>query len=136
MTPTLEGLDHIHIYVVNRLESEEWYARVLGLRRSSEFESWVSDRGPLTIGNSSGTVHLALFERPAEKCHSVIAFRAIATEFIAWQSHLSAALGHSVDVVNHDLSWSLYFTDPDGNPFEITSYDYKQIASALAKTGF
>jgi catechol-2,3-dioxygenase len=135
MAPNLESLDHIHIYVVNRSRSEEWYARVLGLHRAPEFESWVSERGPLTVGNSSGTVYLALFERPAEKCHSVVALRTTASEFLAWRSHLSAALGHSLEAVDHNLSWSLYFTDPDGNPFEITSYDYKQIAGALAKTG-
>jgi catechol-2,3-dioxygenase len=135
MAPNLEGLDHVHIYVVNRSASEQWYAHVLGLHRLPEFEYWVSERGPLTVGNASGTVHLALFERPAEECHSVVALRTTASEFLAWRSHLSAVLGHSLEAVDHNLSWSLYFTDPDGNPFEITSYDYKQIADALAKTG-
>src|SRR6478735_8899142 len=125
MTPNLERLDHVHIYVVNRPQSEEWYARVLGLRRLPEFESCVSERGPLAVGNLSGTVHLALFERPAEKCHSVVAFRATASEFLDWQSHLSAVLGYSLEVVDHNLAWSLYFSDPDGNPFEIISYEYK-----------
>jgi len=135
MAPKLESLDHIHIFVVDRSTSEQWYARVLGLYRAPEFESWVSERGPLTLGNPSGTVHLALFERPVAKCHSVVAFRATAPEFLAWRSHLSVALGYSLEAVDHDLSWSLYFNDPDGNPFEITSYEYKQITDALAKTG-
>lgn len=131
MTPSLESFDHIHIFVVNRLASEAWYARVLGLHRAPEFEGWVSERGPLTIGNPSGTVHLALFERPAETCRSVVAFRATASEFLVWRSHLCAVLGHAVEAVDHDFSWSLYFTDPDGNPFEITSYEYEPIAQAL-----
>jgi len=135
MAPNLEGLDHVHIYVVDRSASEAWYARVMGLHRVPAFDRWVSERGPLTVGNPSGTVHLALFERPAEKCHSVVALRTTASEFLAWRTHLSVALGHSLEVVDHDLSWSLYFTDPDGNPFEITSYEYKQIAGALAETG-
>ena len=132
MAPKLESLDHIHIFVVNRSASEEWYARVLGLHRATELESSASERGPLTLGNSSGTVHLALFERPAAKCHSVVAFRTTASEFLAWRTHLSIALGQSLEAVDHDLSWSLYFNDPDGNPFEITSYEHQQIAGALA----
>ncbi len=133
MTPKLESLDHIHIHVADRAAAEAWYARVLGLSRSPEYESWVSDRGPLTIGNASGSVHLALFERPAAKCHSVVAFKATAAEFLAWQSHLTAVLGQTVEAIDHDLSWSLYFYDPDGNPFEITSYAHREIADALKK---
>ena len=39
-----------------------------------------------------------------------------------------------MEVEDHAVSWSLYFTDPDGNPFEITSYDYEVIQRALAKS--
>ena len=133
--PHLEGLDHIHIFVVNRLLAEAWYARVLGLQRTPELAGSISERGPLTIGNPSGTVHLALFERPAEQCRSVVAFGATAMEFLAWQSHLSLVLGYKIDAVDHEFSWSLYFTDPDGNPFEITSYEHQIIADELAKSG-
>ena len=135
MTPKLESLDHIHIYVADRSASEEWYARVLGLRRIPEWESWATEGGPLTIGNPSGTVHLALFERPTEKCRSTVALGTTGSEFLAWRTHLAVVLGHPLMAVDHSLSWSLYFNDPDGNPFEITSYEYKQIAGALGATG-
>lgn len=135
MAPNLDSLDHIHIYVTDRAQAEAWYAQVLGLHRLPECEPWVSARGPLTLGNAAGSVHLALFERPAEKCHSVVALRTTAAEFLAWRAHLSTVLGSVVEAVDHHLSWSLYFSDPDGNPFEITSYDYPQIVEALAVTG-
>ena len=35
------------------------------------------------------------------------------------------------DVVDHDLSYSLYFDDPDGNKLEITSYDHDYIKAAI-----
>lgn len=35
------------------------------------------------------------------------------------------------NVVDHDVAWSLYFADSDGNPFEITSYEYDAVAAAL-----
>jgi catechol-2,3-dioxygenase len=27
------------------------------------------------------------------------------------------------------VSWSIYFEDPDGNPFEITTYDHAALAA-------
>lgn len=44
------------------------------------------------------------------------------------------AKGHTMtqfDVIDHELSWSVYFVDPDGNRIEVTTYDYAQIAAAL-----
>jgi hypothetical protein len=52
-------------------------------------------------------VHLALFERPAQPCRSTIALAASPPEFIAWQVHLSRALGQPVQAVDHQVSWSL-----------------------------
>lgn len=135
MVPTLERFDHIHVHVCDRAASEEWYARVMGLGRVAELEFWAPNGGPLTIGNASGTIHLALFERPAEKCRSTIALAVTASGLLAWRRHLAQVLGHSVEVVDHEVSWSLYFSDPDGNPYEITSYEYDAFASALRDSG-
>lgn len=135
MAPILQGFDHIHVFVANRAAAEHWYARVLGLRREAKFEPWSTPRGPLTVGNESGTVHLALFERPIEQCRSVIAFNASASEFLAWREHLTGVFGFKIEAVDHGLSWSLYFTDPDGNPFEITSYEYSQLTTVLGHPG-
>jgi hypothetical protein len=35
------------------------------------------------------------------------------------------------DLVDHQVSWSLYFLDPDGNRLELTSYDHGDIAQAI-----
>ena len=67
MAPTLERVDHIHVFVSDRAASEQWYAKVMGFRRVKDLEFWAADGGPLTIANPSGTIHLALFERPAGK---------------------------------------------------------------------
>lgn len=83
MTPTIERIDHIHVYVADRAASEKWYASVMGLSRVAGLEFWSPGGGPLTIGNPAGTVHLAPFERPVEKSHSTIALSATAKEFLA-----------------------------------------------------
>ncbi len=133
MAPVLDRIDHVHLYVADREASERWYESVLGFTRIPELAFWSPDGGPLTVGNPSGTVHIALFERPAEKCRSTVAFGASATEFLAWITHLQKVLDRPMQAVDHEVSWSLYFSDPDANPFEITSYEYAALASQLRR---
>ena len=92
MAPVLDRIDHVHLYVADREASERWYESVLGFTRIPELVFWSPEGGPLTIGNPSGSVHIALFERPAEKCRSTVAFGASATEFLAWITHLQKVL--------------------------------------------
>lgn len=130
----LERIDHIHVFVSDRAAAERWYADVMGLKRINELEFWAADRGPLTIGDQSGAIHLALFEQAAQKCRSTIALGATAKQFLDWRAHLTKALRRSIEPVDHQVAWSLYFSDPDENPFEITSYDYATLAASLLET--
>ncbi len=134
MAPALRTIDHIHIYVSDRASSEAWCREVLGLGRQPELEFWASGEGPLTLTNESGTVHLALFESLPAKCRSTVAFAAGAAEFRSWQLYLNRVLGHRLEPEDHTVSWSLYFQDPDGNPYEITSYEYEAVAELRGRT--
>lgn len=133
--PPLKGVDHIHVFVSDRAAAVVWYGAVLGMRVVAELESWAADGGPLTIGDVDGSVHLALFERPAEKCRSTVALSVSAQGFLAWQHHLEAVLQRPIEAVDHQLSWSLYFSDPDGNPFEITSTEVAPLHTVLGGPG-
>jgi catechol 2,3-dioxygenase-like lactoylglutathione lyase family enzyme len=136
MAPSIDRIDHIHVFVSNRDRAERWYQDVLGLQRLPAMQSWSREpRGPLAIGNAAGTVHLALFERPAQPCRSTIALAAGKDDFLAWRTHLSRALGRSPELQDHGITWSMYFSDPDGNPFEITSYDYAALEPSLRREG-
>ena len=126
----LESIDHIHIYVSDRVESEKWYKSVLGLTRTSALEFWAKDGGPLTLQNSTGSIHLALFERPLKQ-YTTVAFKVSASGLHAYIEHLSFK-GIKVKPVDHDVSWSVYFKDPDDNPYEITTYEY-ELFSTLDK---
>jgi catechol 2,3-dioxygenase-like lactoylglutathione lyase family enzyme len=134
MIPTFDRIDHIHVYVTDRTASERWYAEVMGLSRVPELERW-AEHGPLTLQNSSGTVHVALFEGPAQPCRSTIAVSVGADEFCAWRKHLVEKLKQPVEPEDHDLSWSLYFSDPDGNPWEITCYQHAVVTTLLKPVG-
>ena len=128
MIPVFDRIDHIHLYVANSNKAEQWYADV------PELESW-ADTGPLTLSNSSGTVHIALFEAAPQPCRSVIALSVGAQEFVAWRQHLVDKLKRPVEPEDHQLSWSLYFADPDGNPWEITTYQHAVVATLLKPVG-
>ena len=121
--PALERIDHIHVHVADRSRAEAWYAQVMGLKRLEELAFWATDGGPLTLADASGAVHLALFERAAQPSRSTIALGCGAEQFMAWQSHLAQQLGRALKPVDHAVSWSIYFEDLDGNPFEITCYE-------------
>jgi len=125
MAPNLMVIDHVHVSVKNRNLAEQWYKDILGFERVAEFEEWASAKGPLTIGNAQGNIHLALFESEAIQ-NTVIAFSVTAENFFAWIEHLKDK-DMQVKIIDHNLSWSIYFRDPDGNPFEITTYEYDAV---------
>ena len=131
--PAIDAFDHVHLMVADRAAAERWYREVLGLTRVPELEMWTTDGGPLTLRNAADTVHLALFERTPQPSRTTIALRVDAGAFIAWRAHLQAALGRPLAVEDHDVALSIYFSDPDGNPFEITSYEHAVVRELLAR---
>ncbi len=124
MTPPLTGIDHVHLRVADRVAAVAWYRRVLGFEPIAEFIEWAQDGGPLTIADAAGSVHLALFELPPKVGAGVVAMRTDGAGFIAWREHLARELGQPPRVEDHRLALSMYFADPDGNPFEITTYEH------------
>ena len=135
MAPELERVDHIHVFVADRPAAEQWYGRVLGLKRLASLAFWAADGGPLTLGNAAGSdPHRAVRAPPAaSKSRSTIALGTSAEGLLAWQRHLASELGKAPPRVDHEVSWSIYFEDPDGNPFEITTYDHDALAGHEAQ---
>ena len=134
MIPKLQGVDHIHVFVPDRPKAEKWYEDVLGFRRAANLEEWAVGGGPLTIEDSEGSTHLALFERESQHNHTTIALKVDGQGLLEWQAHLSETLETKMDLVDHELSWSIYFSDPYGNPFEITTYDYEWVSKKFPAT--
>lgn len=130
MTPGLKNIDHIHVYVHEWAAAESWYQDVLGFERVEALMQWAVPGGPLTMEKPGTGIHLALFERESNPNTSAIAFGASGEEFLAWKSHLEGK-GLELRIADHDLAWSLYFSDPYGNLHEITTYDHAFVSRQL-----
>ena len=124
MKPKLKNIDHIHIFVTDRQEALKWYRTVLGLKPVKNLLFWAKT-GHLTIGNEDGSVHIALFKGEPKENRSVVAFNTSGKEFINWHKKINDVADGNIEVVDHSVSFSIYFQDPYGNPYEITSYDYE-----------
>jgi len=124
----LQNIDHIHVFVPDRQEALGWYNTILGFKPIKRLMFW-AETGPLTIGNDEGTIHIALFEGKPKSNRSVIAFNATGEEFIDWHKRINNVLSEVIEVDDHSVSFSIYFEDPYGNPYEITSYEYEILSN-------
>ncbi|NRA67368.1 MAG: VOC family protein [Pseudobacteriovorax sp.] len=124
MQPQLDKIDHIHLGSKDREALAEWYYKIFGFTVVDSLQLWADDPfGPLTIGNKANSIHIALFTRTNPSPSQTIAFSTTGRDFLLWITHLrnNEILFRQED---HEISMSLYFSDPAQNPIEITSYDY------------
>ena len=141
----VEQVDHVEMFVPDRHEAARWYRRVLGWRIVPEYEHWADyPQGPLMISSDGGNTKLALFtgtsqgERPTVGFH-LVAFRVDGAGFLAFLDRLeSLALidhrGREVAralAVDHGAAFSIYFNDPWGHRFEITTYDHEMVRKTI-----
>lgn len=92
------------------------------------------------LSSDDGETHLALFEsQEAAGSPRTVAFRVDAQGFMSFLKRLEAlelvdGQGRRVtpqSAKDHGNAWSVYFTDPDGNSYEITTYEHAQVSGIL-----
>lgn len=121
----LAGIDHVALTCRSVEATMKWYVDVLGFEHVFP-GAW--DGVPVFL--KLGTTHLALFPMngdPQTASQSPgfdhLAFNAATrADFMLARDSLTS-LGMASDFVDHELSHSIYFTDPDGRKLEITTYD-------------
>jgi catechol 2,3-dioxygenase-like lactoylglutathione lyase family enzyme len=138
----LEGIDHVALAVRDVERSAKWYAEVLGFERRHE-GMW--DGIPVFIGK--GTTSIALFPAQSNTTSTSLAavastkaasargevkmlhlaLRATRKNFLAAQEELKRR-GIQFEFQDHEISHSIYFSDPDGHKLEITTYDLERSA--------
>lgn len=138
----VQQIDHVEMFVPDRYQAAECYRRVLGIKIIPEFEFWAEDPDvPLMISSDSGSTKLALFagEPPAGRPTAGFAFRVGAEAFMNFLARLSQlelidqdGVGLTpAQVVDHQRSYSIYFSDPYGHRLEVTTYEYDRLSDLL-----
>jgi catechol 2,3-dioxygenase-like lactoylglutathione lyase family enzyme len=121
----LEGIDHVALSVRDVQRAAQWYIDVLGFERRYA-DVW--GEVPTFIGK--GKTAIALFPVRSGSTSSFsdeirmlhLAFRADRKNFEAAQEELKGR-GIRFDFQDHEISRSIYFSDPDGHKLEITTYE-------------
>lgn len=127
MNFAVQHIDHVELYVRDIPAAARWYREVLGLEL---VKAW--DPQPWFIGR--GETYLALFQADADAPPPIagnvatpmrfnrVAFRTDREGFETAQKQLR---DHGVSFrgpIDHEVAFSIYFSDPDGHPLEITWY--------------
>lgn len=141
----VQQIDHVELYVPDQDEAAEWYREVFGLEALAEYRFWAEEGGPLMISSNNGGTMLALFKGQPPGFQEPrgfrrVAFRVDASGFLQFLDHVQTTpvFNHDgqptrhLDVIDHDASYSVYFCDPYGNRYEVTTYDYDEVSSRLA----
>ncbi len=135
-------IDHVELTVPDQYKAAEWYREIFGLEIIPEFEFWAED-GPLMLTTPEAGTKLALFKGtppPTVTGFDTLAFRVSAEGFMQFlarinelnlSNHRGVKLTSDNAAIDHTLSWSIYFRDPYGYPYEITTYDYDAVKKHL-----
>ncbi len=121
----LRRLDHVSLNVSDRARSIAWYADVLGLeqRGAAKQDDW-----PVFLGEFGACIALfqAKVRSPARQEESTglrhIAFM-VGREDIGRAKTRLEERGVEFRFEDHGNSHSVYFSDPDGNVIELTTYE-------------
>ncbi|HEX6508151.1 MAG TPA: VOC family protein [Chloroflexota bacterium] len=139
----VEAIDHVEVCVPDRYEAAEWYRNVFGLEILKPLEEWAVVGGPLMLGSNGREPALALFEGEPLAGRDPVGLRRVAfrVDGAGFCRFLDTLDDHPVfddrgtrltpaDIVDHDKSFSIYFCDPYGNWYELTTYDYDDVVRA------
>jgi catechol-2,3-dioxygenase len=139
----VEQIDHIHVFVKDKIEAANWYKNILGLEPINSYENPLDEGGPFTLSSDGGKTCIALFKRKeAFSNKSTIAYKLSGNSLVNFIKHINSFNVSNVDgkpfskkdIIDHQYSFSVYFYDLDGNPIEITTYDYDIVKAILNNT--
>ena len=128
--------DHIELVVPDQAQAAAWYREWLGFEAMPEHAAWAQS-GPVMITCDRGQTMIALFYgdplgREKPKGWRRVAFRAGAAEFVQFLRRYHKSGQQIMGPMDHDKAWSVYFSDPWGNPLEVTTYDYAAVPPLLS----
>ncbi|WP_158057894.1 VOC family protein [Halorussus halophilus] len=105
-------IGHVHLHVADADEAIEFYAGILGLEVRERYDGYAA----LTWGENGHDIALHGGEA-ARGCRVAIevpSADSLVTVYRACDDH-----GVSIEPIDHGVTKSLYFEDPDGNEWEV-----------------
>lgn len=120
----LEQIDHIALRCASPEATKAWYVNTLGFEHVFPGQ-W----GGIPIFLRLGSTFIALFPQKSGAPASVpvrvshLALRAATYADFEFAQQELQALGVEFGFQDHEVSHSIYFSDPDGFQLEITTYD-------------
>ncbi len=133
MSFAVKAIDHVEVFVSDIAAAAKWYEDVLGLKELARWQPEPVMIGPGLERIGASMTKLALFRRSATRAAGAgalkisegwrrVAWLVDKAGFEAAQKHLASLGVRFSGPQDHGMSQSIYFSDPDGNPLEITFY--------------
>lgn len=143
----VHAMDHVETLVPDLDAGVEWVKRCFGLTEVDAFRDGAGAGGPVVMTSDDSYTKVALFQgEPAGfgpvPGHRMVAFRTDGRAFLRFLDYAHRVPVHGEDgealhegvrpdVVDHQISVSVYFRDPWGNPYEVTTYEVDVVREGL-----
>jgi catechol 2,3-dioxygenase len=121
----IQALGHVVLRVTDRARSERFYGEVLGLPICARYDENGLKMAFFTLGNHHDFAVMEVSGEGSSRSESAVGLHHVAfkigskmEELLDAKAKLEAA-GLTLSPVDHDVTKSLYFEDPDGNGIEV-----------------
>jgi len=121
----ISSLGHVVLRVTDRERAERFYGGVLGLQVCARFDEGGLKMAFFTLGNHHDFAVMEVSGEGSSRSESAVGLHHVAfkigntlDELREARARLEAA-GVATTPIDHDVTKSLYFADPDGNGVEV-----------------
>jgi catechol 2,3-dioxygenase len=121
----IQALGHVVLRVTDCARAEQFYGEVLGLPICARYDENGLKMAFFTLGNHHDFAVMEVSGEGSSRSESAVGLHHVAfkigtkiEELLEAKAKLEAA-GLALNPVDHDVTKSLYFEDPDGNGIEV-----------------
>jgi catechol 2,3-dioxygenase len=121
----IEALGHVVVRVTDRARAEKFYNGVLGLPICARFDENGMKMAFFTLGNHHDFAVMEVSGEGSSQSETAVGLHHVAFKIGSNLDELRDAkarlerAGIAVDPIDHEVTKSLYFADPDGNGIEL-----------------
>ncbi len=124
-TTKIQSLGHVVLRVTDIARAEQFYGGLLGLPMCARYDDKGMKMAFFTLGNHHDFAVMEVSGEGSSRSETAVGLHHVAfkigddlAELVAAKARLEAA-GLKPDPIDHEVTKSLYFEDPDGNGIEL-----------------